>query len=245
MVMNMESPADESRVEEIRSSEAESHIKVYFENELFSGDSWLKRPVKTVLDILPLLDGLPSINVLDLGCGVGRNAIPIVRHFFNKPCNIDCVDILEYAIEKLASNAKKYSVGQNINGIVAPIEEFFIKPEYYDLILAVSVLEHINSKASFTAKLQEIRDGLKQNGIACFIINTEVTERDISANEYLPPQFEVNLDTQELFDLLKMVFTGFKILKETVTKQCYEISRGSKAVELKSNVVTFAVQKKG
>ena len=97
-------------IEYIRNKEAESHLKMYSENELFSGDGWLGKPVKTVVDLLPIFAYKKEITALDLGCGVGRNCIPIAQFFSDKHCTIDCVDILEYAIEKLVDNAKKYAV---------------------------------------------------------------------------------------------------------------------------------------
>ena len=86
-------------IESIRKREAKSHLKMYSENDLFSGDGWLGKPVKTVMDLLPTFADKEDITALDLGCGVGRNCIPIAQFFSDKHCTIDCVDILEYAIE--------------------------------------------------------------------------------------------------------------------------------------------------
>jgi methylase of polypeptide subunit release factors len=59
-----------------RRKEIEYHEKFYAETELFQPGSWLSRPVKVVLESLPQKD---NIQVLDLGCGVGRNSIPIAQ----------------------------------------------------------------------------------------------------------------------------------------------------------------------
>ena len=226
----------------IRKKEAESHFKMYSENELFSGDGWFGKPVKTVMDLLPLFDCKEEISALDLGCGVGRNSIPIAQNFSGKRCVIDCVDILDYAIEKLSDNAKKYAVERSINGIVSPIDDFRIKPGYYDLIIAVSALEHMDSEESFNRKLFEIRDGLNPGGVVCFIMNSEITETDLFSNEPLIPQFEINIKAENLQVLLREAFKGFEVLKETVKEQSYKVPWDSTTALLQTKVVTFAAK---
>lgn len=73
-----------NRINSIRKKEAESHIKMYSENGLFSGDRWLGKPVKTVIGLLPPLADKEDITVLDLGYGVGRSCIPIAQFFSDK-----------------------------------------------------------------------------------------------------------------------------------------------------------------
>ena len=46
-----------SRLKKIRQAEADSHIEAYTNHALFSSGSWLAKPVKTVLDLLPLFEG--------------------------------------------------------------------------------------------------------------------------------------------------------------------------------------------
>ena len=230
-------------IEDIRKKGSESHLKMYSENELFTGDGWLCKPVKTVMDLLPIFADKEDITVLDLGCGVGRNSIAIAQNFSGKRCVIDCVDILDYAIEKLSDNAKKYAVERSINGIVSPIDDFRIKSGHYDLIIAVSALEHMNSEESFKRKLFEIRDGLNLGGVVCIIMNSEITETDLFSNEPLLPQFEINIEAEKLWVLLREVFKGFEVLKETVKEQSYEVPRDSITALLKTKVVTFTVKR--
>lgn len=231
------------RLNQIRESERKSHIETYSNEELYKEGSWLTKPVKTVLDLIPLFEDYKELNVLDLGSGVGRNSIAIAQHYPNISCNIDCIDILELAIEKLKINAKKYNVSSSINGIVKPIEAYTISPNKYDLILAVSALEHIDSKESFIQKLQEIKHGIREKGIVCLVINSNIKEHDKRTGEALPPQFEVNISTEELQTLLDQTFTNWQIIKSTTQTQQYDIPRENLVSTLQTTVVTLVARK--
>ena len=89
---------------------------------------------------------------LDFGCGVGRNSIYVAECFKGKNCLVDCVDLLNIAIEKLKENAKAHGVLESINGVVGTIEDFEIAKGEYDLIMAVSALEHVVSLCPWVDK---------------------------------------------------------------------------------------------
>lgn len=216
---------------------------MYSNSELYKEGSWLRKPIKTILDIIPLFADTPELNVLDLGCGVGRNCIAIAQHFKTIPCKIDCVDILNLAIEKLYDNAKELGVASSINGIVDTIENFPIKENKYDLIIAVSALEHIDSEQSFLTKLSEIKNGVRSNGIVCLVINSDVIENEKTTGKEIPAQFEVNLPTEKLQVVLKERFSDFEIIKITVSEQQYDIPRGDIVSNLKTKVVTFVARR--
>lgn len=226
----------------IRKSEKESHIEIYSTAKLFESGSWLQKPVKTVTDLLEHFKNYKEFNVLDLGCGVGRNCIPIAKEFKSN-CSIDCVDILDFAIEELKKNSIEFGVENEINSIVSSIDEFQIKENNYDLIIAVSALEHVDSVESFKSKLIEICNGTRKNGIVCLIINSEIKEINKETGEKLIPQFEVNLKTRKLLDLLNDAFNGWDIIKSTVRNQRYDIPRQKCVADLSTDVVTFVAKK--
>lgn len=231
------------RINQIRQAEADSHREAYTNNALFAAGSWLAKPVKTVMDLLPLFDGYAEFRALDLGSGVGRNSIPVARYFKDIPCRVDCVDILELAIEKLNENAKRFGVAASIRGIVSAIDDYEIESGTYDLIMAVSALEHIASKPAFEEKLTEIRNGLRAGGIACLIVNSGVMEHDKATGQILLPQFEVNLPTSQMQELLATTFAGWQVIKHTVVHQIYDIPRLNGLAELDTDVVTYVVRK--
>ncbi len=231
------------RIIRIRESERKSHTEIYTNEKLYSSDSWLQKPIKTVKEISTLFEGHNELKVLDLGCGVGRNSVYIAEKFKDINCIVDCVDLLEIAIEKLILNADEHSVAAKINGVVKSIEEYKIKENSYDLIMAISALEHIDTYESFLNKLTEIKEGLRKNGIVCFVINSNVREVNQSTNEFADAQFEVNLPTEKIQECLSAVFDGWNLLKTSVSEQEYDIPRETFISRLSTNVVTFVARK--
>ena len=230
-------------LEEIRAAEVRSHIEVYSTHRLFEPGSWLSKPVRTVMDVLPLYQEVLEFRCLDLGCGVGRNAIPVAKHFSKINCQVDCVDILPLAIDRLLENAEIHGVEKEIHAILSPIEDFNIPEAAYDLILAVSALEHCGDENAFRNVLRHIRKGTRPGGSACLIINSGVREQDARTGEELVPQFEMNLETAALNKLLGESFQDWQVLKHTVQHQQYAIPRGERAVLLSTDVVTFVARK--
>lgn len=100
----------DNRLASIRDNEEKSHTEIYLKEKLYDSDTWLKKPIMTVQDLMECFADFQEINVLDLGCGVGRNSIFVAESFRGEKCNIDCVDILPVAIDILEKNAAEHSV---------------------------------------------------------------------------------------------------------------------------------------
>ena len=231
------------RLQRIRQSERESHIHAYSHYQLYEDGSWLKKPVQTVLDTLKLFESYSSLRVLDLGCGVGRNSIAVANYFSDTSCRVDCVDILPLAIQKLTEYGDKYQVSNSICGYISPLDSFYIEENTYDLVLAVSVLEHSDSEESLIKMFEKIKNGIRSEGIFCLIMNTDVHEYDPKTGMEIPAQFEVNLTEEMLRDHLKKMFCGWQILKDTSKMQRYDISRDKTVSYLHTTVVTYVVKK--
>ena len=120
---------------------------------------------------------------------------------------------------------------------------YVIQANSYDFIMAVSALEHVDTKNTFIDKLVEIREGIRENGVVCLIINSNVRENDKATGNKVPAQFEVNLSTQELQTILNQIFIEWTILKTTVQEQQYDIPRENGVSDLKTSVVSFVARK--
>lgn len=233
----------DTKTKQIRENERLSHTEIYTKEKLYDTDTWLKKPIKTIQEIVPLFSGCQELKILDLGCGVGRNSIFLAEKLgAEKACRIDCVDILDIAIDKLNQYAHEYGVSDKINGIVSSIEEFIIQENSYDLILAISALEHIDGEENFIKKLKEIKNGIKKNGIVCLVINSNVKEINTETLEEIEPQFEVNLRSEQIQEYLNKIFSGFKTIKNRIVVQEYNIPRGPINSKLTTDVITFVAK---
>ena len=232
-----------NRLNEIRESEKKSHTKIYSNEKLYNTNSWLSKPIKTVCEVAGLFADYKQIRVLDLGAGVGRNSIYLAQQFKEKECLIDCVDLLDIAIEILDQNAAEYDVCKFINGMVATIEDFSIEQDSYDLIMAISALEHVDSKKSFISKLEQIKQGVRSGGVVLLIMNSQVKEINANTLEELEPQFEVNLSTTEMLELLDDIFFEFTVIKKNIVTQEYDIPREDIISRLYTNVVTYVARR--
>lgn len=232
-----------SRIDAIRENERIYHTEIYTNEKLYHTESWLRKPVKTVQEILPLFSDYPQLRVLDLGCGVGRNSICVAQEYRMIDCRVDCVDLLEIAIEKLRQNAREHGVASCINGVVGSIEQYEIAESAYDLIMAVSALEHVDGESAFFNKLLEIKKGVRDNGLVCFVVNSDVCEKNAQTHEMLEPQFEVNLSAEKVQACLDEAYSGWEVLKRSVVQQEYTIPRGAVMSHLSTKAVTYVARR--
>ncbi|WHY77204.1 class I SAM-dependent methyltransferase [Neobacillus sp. WH10] len=232
-----------NNIEFIRNEEKKYHDFCYENYKLFEEGSWLYKPVKTVMDLLPLFDNNESLNVIDLGCGVGRNSIPIAEAIKNKNGKVVCVDLLDSALNKLKEYSKQYKVEKVIRTEKADIGNYKIKPNEFDFIIAVSALEHVKSEEVFEEVVRQMPEGTKNNGVNCLIINSEVQEIDLETNEKLDVLMELNLSIEVMMNKLSSIYTGWEVLKTVVNPLEYNITRSEKPVLLKTNAITYVVRK--
>ncbi|MBM7564734.1 cyclopropane fatty-acyl-phospholipid synthase-like methyltransferase [Paenibacillus sacheonensis] len=195
------------------------------------------------MELLAEFEGYDELRVLDLGCGIGRNSIPIAQSLLDRRGSVVCVDLLESAMASLAVYSRQYGVESYIRPIHASIEDYRVEPENFDYIVAVSALEHVCSQKALRDKLAEITRGTKPGGINCLIIGTGSTETAADTGEMLDPLFEVNLPTAEMLRLLDEQYAGWEFLLRTVKPLVFEIDRQGRPVKLASDCVTFAARK--
>lgn len=230
-----------NRLAQIRQAEAESHTAAYESLELYAPGSWLSKPVKALETLLPLFETREGLRCLDLGSGVGRNAIACAQRL--RSSTVECVDILPVAIEKLLENAEKMGVSRQIRGILSAVDAFSVERSGYDLILAASVLEHLDSKACAISKLREIADGIRPGGGVLLVMNTGIKEWDAETGEPLEAQFEVNLPPEEVRTLLGEVFSGWEVLWDRCVHYEYQVPRGAGSAMISAEVVTFTARR--
>jgi hypothetical protein len=113
----------------------------------------------------------------------------------------------------------------------------------YDLIVAVSSLEHVRSAGALEKVIQQMSAGTRNNGINCIIVNSEVEEIDMNYNEKLDALIEINISTKEMVNKLKRIYDGWEVLSAIVKPFEYKINRNERPVLLKTNTITYVVRK--
>jgi len=83
----------------------------------------------------------PTAEALDLGCGEGRNSLLLARYGYH----VHAVDASSQGIQKLENYARSQGL-DNINCEVADVRTVQLKPDHYDIIVAVTILDHISEK---------------------------------------------------------------------------------------------------
>jgi tellurite methyltransferase len=233
----------DDRIAHIRQQEAAYHEECYRKHALFAPGSWLHKPVKTVLEGLALLNGREELRVLDLGSGVGRNAIPIAQSLTARNGVVVCVDLLQSALDHLVRYSEAYGVREYIETRLADIDRFDIGEAEYDYSIAVSTLEHVGSVQRFEQKLDELARGTGPGGVICLIIGTNHREVEVESGRELDPLFEVLMPTEQLQALLERTYHGWNVKRFHVKPLAFDIERSGTAVKLTSEVVTFLAQK--
>lgn len=231
-----------NRVDIIRSEEKKYHDFCYENYNLFEPGTWLHRPVRTVLDLLEEFKDNASFSVLDLGSGIGRNSIPIAESMKNRNGKVVCVDLLHTAIEKLHYYSEQRGLQDIMEIRLSDIENFTINQAEYDLIIAVSALEHVSSEEALVKKLNEMVLGIKINGANCIIIGSNIREVTLETNMELDPMFEVNLSTERMLELLDSQYFGWEIQKRFIKELQYDIQREGQTVKLTTDCITFVAK---
>lgn len=161
-----------------RAEEIKYHERFYRETTLFAPGSWLSKPVKIIMEYLNELD-LDGIRILDLGCGVGRNSIPLAQKVKDYNGRVTCVDLIPSAIEKLIDHAKNFDVEETMIADIADVEFYDIQQDEFTYIIACSCLEHVSNEDALRLVINKMIRGTKVKGINCILMSTEVQEYDL------------------------------------------------------------------
>lgn len=78
---------------------------------------------------------------LDLGCGEGRNTLFLAQYGFH----VHAIDQSSHGIQKLENYAQLHNL-QNIRYSIADVSDFQLETSFYDAIIAVTILDHLNEE---------------------------------------------------------------------------------------------------
>jgi 2-polyprenyl-3-methyl-5-hydroxy-6-metoxy-1,4-benzoquinol methylase len=186
------------------------HESYYSSHKLFE-EGWLQKPDEEINRVVSCLSGTANSRVLDIGCGVGRNAIAVAKELKLNGVVVDCYDVLDSAIALLHEYASQFQVRENIAGKCIDMDSIKIEPEYYDAILAVSVLEHSGSIEGVARLLNEIVCGTKPGGANRLTISTSRHVVACDSGEVIDTCVETPMSTEQVATMLEERYQGWLI----------------------------------
>lgn len=230
--------------EEAREAEASYHNELYSEFEILEPGTWMSEPNFIVMELLDrLMEHKENLHVLDLGCGAGRNTIPVAVRLKETNSKVVGLDLLNGAIDKLRENAKEYGVTDIIEAQEVDVEHADISKDYYDYILACGCLEHVSSEEAFIQVLERMKRGTHLGGIHCISMNTEIEEVERDTGRKLDTLIELNLPTEKAYAILEKVYDGWNVLERKTVIQSVDEEKYDTPTQFRSQSITFAVQK--
>ncbi|MHC8514770.1 class I SAM-dependent methyltransferase [Sporosarcina sp. ITBMC105] len=147
-------------------------------------------------------------NVLELGCGPGRNAL----YFAEKGCTVDAVDLSEESLQWAEERAIEKEV--SVNFIHKNIFELQLKEEAYDIIYDSGCFHHITPHRRMSY-LNLLSHSLKPGGyfaITCFVKGGELGGADITDWEvYRRRSLQGGLGFTE--ESLRTIFNRFEVVE--------------------------------
>ncbi|MDO3413409.1 class I SAM-dependent methyltransferase [Saccharibacillus sp. CPCC 101409] len=226
-----------------REAEMNYHENFYNETSLFQAGTWLSKPVQVVMDLLEQLN-LNQVSVLDLGCGVGRNSIPIAQKVKSHGGSVLGVDLLPTAIDKLSKYIEEYDIQRTLDTEVADAEYYEIEREEHDYIIACSCLEHVSNIEAFKKVILRMIEGTKKEGINCILMSTEVKEYDLEQGKEKDGLVELNVKTDVAISILREQYKEWEILIERCSPQTVREKKQGKDIEFRSQWLTFAARRR-
>ncbi len=214
------------------------HEQYYGRHELYAPGSWLAQSDPR----LPALAaGLTAESrVLDLGCGVGRNTIELTKRC---GAHVTAVDILPSAIEKLTAYASRHGVSERVLAICSEMEEFALEADSFDLILAVSAIEHVGSMPTLRRLLSQIAGATRAGGRVLITTSTGRNVADAVTGEPVETKVETPLTATQAVELLEGVFRnwGIEVLETAPYRERIELD--GQDVLWQSTEVNFLARK--
>jgi tellurite methyltransferase len=221
------------------------HQHLYARARLFEPGTWLEKPDAPLVALVHArLAHAKHVRVLDLGSGVGRNAIPIAHIVGPHSGTVTCIDFLDIAIAKLRENAERARVSGVIDGHVQDFERYAMPDQAFDLVIAYSALEHGVSRPENVVKLlRAIQRATKRGGINYLGMTTNVEEREVARCTIVPSEIAVTLSYAEAKHLLEELYTGWEVIQEERTPYEERYIKHGREIRWRNDFLTFSALK--
>jgi 2-polyprenyl-3-methyl-5-hydroxy-6-metoxy-1,4-benzoquinol methylase len=218
------------------------HESYYSSHKLFE-EGWLQKPDEEINRVVSVLSGLSNCRVLDIGCGVGRNAIPVAKELKLNGVRVDCYDMLDSAIQLLNEYAAKFDVSENIVGKCVDMDAIQIEPDTYDAILAISVIEHSKSIEAVERLLGEIVKGTKKGGANRLTVSTDRRATACDTGEPIDTRVETPMTKEQVLEILDRTYSGWHIDRKSLVPYKEDLEYNGRLVTWTCTDVSFFARK--
>lgn len=149
--------------------------KKNFKSEEHFHDEWAKSVSIEDIDVFAQFEGITSPeykevmqslgplknkNILNLGCGLGEEAVYLAL----QGANVTAIDISQEMLNMTKKLARRYRVSRKISYQKMSAENLSFEPKTFDAVLGCNILHHVKIKKT----IKEVKRVLKPKGIAVF-----------------------------------------------------------------------------
>ena len=226
---------DPAGFERARRETVRYHEELYASAALGQPGTWLARPHRLLADALTLVPSGKPVTAYDLGAGIGRHTVPLLREL---PASSDvfAVDLLPSALHSL-ENAVPPGIRTHLHTRLADLDDFeFEAPA--DLILAFSAIEHLRDLNAIRSLLDRVRSATRPGGVVAIGIVADRAEVDDHGRRR-PALLESAMSTAEAIGLFTGVFSDFDVAYQRLGPAQVHEERGEDAYTLTSTLITW------
>lgn len=235
MSRNSGGDPEPTEFEQARRETIRYHEELYASAILGQAGTWLARPNRLLADALTLVPSGEPVVAYDLGAGIGRHTIPLLRELPGGS-DVFAVDLLPSALHSL-ENAVPPGIRTHLHTRTADLDAFeFEAPA--DLILAFSAIEHLRDLRAVRGLLGRVRAAIKPGGVVAIGIIADRVEVD-DRGDRRPALLESAMSTPEATGLLSDVFSDFNVVYQRFIPVRVREKRGEDDYTLTSTLITW------
>lgn len=215
------------------------HEELYGTTGRGQPDGWLKKPHPLIFDALRLLSPRHPVTAYDLGAGIGRHTVPMMR-LLPPGSHVHAVDLLASALSRLEATAPQVD-STVLHTRQADLEDF-VFPTSADLCFAFSAIEHLRDEVAVRAVLRRIATATRAGGVVALGIVADRFEvhRDGCRR---PALLESGLSVATTCRLLAEVFDDFVVDRLVTGPAAVDEHRDGVPYTLSSTLVTWLARR--
>jgi len=230
---------EKSTLSRARAETISYHTQYYTKHKLFESGSWLESPDPKIPELIKRFSSAQSCRVLDLGAGVGRNAIALAEAL-REDARITAVELIQTATDLMSEYAKERGVSEKLNVVNQDFESVTFPEEEFDLVLGISTLEHCSNQENLVSLISRAQDWTKKGGLHFISFSTGRQVVDHTTGESIETLVETRLQTEPWLAELSRLYEAWNVeflgsvapYKEVLNYNGREVVWSSNEIEL-------------